>query len=606
MFLYRNHAQDGRKTGGTAQRSGVAGRDLDALAWEFGTMAYPVSPRPLLHLYLVGPMRVTDAEGRKIVIRGRKALALLALTALGPQMQRSRAWLRDKLWSGSDETRAATSLRQSLFELRRDLGPVGAQVLDITADAVALDPALVWVDQIALAADATLFRKLGLREDSDLLEGFDINDPEFEDWLQMARMQWADQAEDLAACQPARFMPAPDLPRDPVQLALLRSVTHGGDELTAHLSDQLIERFSYNLSEIMPLRVYDLRHAAAPIEELARSAEAQFFCRMRVLCVGKSVTLTFLLYRAAELTLEWSQSIHCEIDELCKADSLVLLGFVAQNVDRSAKTLAAASPPTAAPGASQMAGYAAMNLIFRLDDGALTQALDVLARACATPQDCPPTHSLFHALRAYTASFAVGENLGAFSAADRLQLRQEIAAALAENPFNAVALACYGHVLGYVFHEHALAGKVLERAVAQNPSQAFAWDHFALHKLYCGDYDSALRHAQKATQLGAYSPLSYSYDTTLAMAATLAGDYGRATLAGQSAVQKQPRFKAALRYLMVAQGATGRRDAAEQTRDRLLQVDPGFRQPEVRLMRFGIQDARSAHPLLSHLKKLME
>ena len=169
-----------------------------------------------------------------------------------------------------------------------------------------------------------------------------------------------------------------------------------------------------------------------------------------------------------------------------------------------------------------------------------------------------------------------------------------------------VALACYGHVLGYVFQEHALAGKVLERAVAQNPSQAFAWDHLALHKLYCGDYDHALQFAQKATQLGAYSPLSYSYDTTLSMAATLAGDYGRATVAGLSAMQKQPRFKASLRYLMIAQSALGQRDAAEQTRDRLLRADPDFIRPDVRLVRFGIRNATEKHPVLFHLKTLME
>ena len=102
-------------------------------------------------------------------------------------------------------------------------------MLEITADAIALDPARVWVDQIALAGDAALFRRLGLTEDSDLLEGFDINDPEFEEWLQSARMQWADQAEDLAACQPARLMPSTSASNDPVRLALLRSVTHGGD-----------------------------------------------------------------------------------------------------------------------------------------------------------------------------------------------------------------------------------------------------------------------------------------------------------------------------------------------------------------------------------------
>ena len=565
--------------------------------------------RPILHIHVIGPMRLTDAAGHKIVIRGRKTMALLALVALAPQMQRSRAWLRDKLWSGSDEMRSATSLRQSLFELRRDLGTIANQVLDISGNLVALRPGLVWVDQVELGRDAALFRKLNLSEDSDLLEGFDINDPEFEDWLQSARMNWADQAEHLAVQQPMR-KPLPDAgaraPRDPVRLAMMRNVTHGGDELTSHLSDQLIERLIYNLCEVMPLRVFDLRHAAAPIQDLAQSAEAQFFCRMRVLCVGKTVTLTFFLYRASELTLEWSQSIQCGLEDLHHGEAQVLMGFIAQNVDRVAKTLSAFATRPTEPAPSQMAAYTALNLIFRLDDCALEQALSLLDRTgCGDSAGMPP-HSLFHALRAYTASFAVGESIGALSPPDRAALRHQITTALSENPFNSVALACYGHVLGYVFQEHALAGKVLERAVAQNPSQAFAWDHLALHKLYCGDYDHALQFAQKATQLGAYSPLSYSYDTTLSMAATLAGDYGRATVAGLSAIQKQPRFKASLRYLMIAQSALGQRDAAEQTRDRLLRADPEFIRPDVRLVRFGIRNATEKHPVLFHLKTLME
>ena len=612
MFDHHHPRSDWCITGVMATAPATDRPALAPPSWEFdavSSVSQDKSGHPLLQLYVIGPMRVLDRGGRKIAIRGRKTMALLALVALGPQMQRSRAWLRDKLWSGSDDARSATSLRQTLFELRRDLGPLADQVLDISANVVALQPDLVWVDQLALAHDAGLFRKLNLTEDSDLLEGFDINDPEFEDWLQVARMNWTDCAEQLATQQPAR-QPLADvgacLPRDPVRLAMMRNVTHGGDELTAHLSDQLIERLIYNLCEVMPLRVFDLRHATAPIEDLAQSADAQFFCRMRVLCVGKSVTLTFFLYRAAELSLEWSQSIQCSIDDLRKGEALVLMGFIAQNVDRVAKTLSACVAPPTDKAATQMAGYTALNLIFRLDQGALGQALSILDRAGKDHIAGMPHHSLFHALRAYTASFAVGENIGALGLTDRATLRHDITAALSENPFNAVALACYGHVLGYVFQEHALAGKVLERAVAQNPSQAFAWDHLALHKLYCGDYAQALQFAQKATQLGAFSPLSYSYDTTFAMAATLAGDYARASVAGLSAVQKQPRFKASLRYLMVAQSAQGLRDVAEQTRDRLLQLDPDFIHPDVRLIRFGIRDAADKHPVLFHLKNVME
>ncbi|TVP72762.1 MAG: transcriptional regulator [Rhodobacteraceae bacterium] len=563
-----------------------------------------------LNLYLIGPMRITDAQGQKIVVRGRKAQALLALTALGPQMRRSRIWLRDKLWSNSDEARSSTSLRQSLFELRRDLGEVGQTALEISADTVALNPAMVWVDLLALQRDATLMRTLGLTEDSELLEGFDIGDPEFEDWLQGARFDWSDQAEALAARQlpvAGHLLVAGGRPAAaPVRIGLMRSVVHGGDELSAHLSDQLLERIIGNLRDLMPVRVLDLRNDMAPIEDLAESAEAEFFVRMRVLCVGRKVTLTFFLFRASQLALEWSQAIQCSMDELQDSDALLLLGFVAQNVDRLCRTIQTGATGADPAISAQLAGHSALNMLFRLDDDAVDRAITLIDKAETLQASQACQHSLPGALRVYAASFAVGENLGVLSDAALRELRDVTNMRLGENPFNSMSLACLGHVIGYVLGQHELAGKVLERAVSQNPAQPFAWDHLALHKLYVGDYDAALRHAYRATQLGAFSPMSYSYDTTLAMAATLSGDYGRAVLAGRAALQKQPRFKAAMRYLMIAQSASGQRDAAEATRGQLLQLDPDFGDPEVQRRRFGLQPGAHAHSLLRLLKPIME
>lgn len=562
----------------------------------------------ILHLYLAGPMRVTDGQGQKLVIRGRKAQALLALTALAPQMHRTRVWLRDKLWSQSDETRSSTSLRQSLFELRRDLGAQAEGALDITADTVGLNAGRVWVDVTEVQRDAALFSRLGLSEETELLEGFDIGDPEFEDWLQAARFDWADTAEALAAVRPSRLFlsDSGQVISTRLCLALMRGVVQGGDEMSHHLSDFLTERIVDNIRELMPVQVIDLRSRTAAIEDLAESAEAEFFCRMRVLSIGRNVTLTFFVYRSSQLAIEWSQSIQCSLEELQHSDSLLMQGFVAQNTDRLAKTLLSHIPAAGDETVALRAGHTAMNLLFRLDDDALGQAMTLLDKAEAANMSNGAAHSLTAGLRAYAASFAVGENLGNLGMDERQRLHHLINTQLDDNPFNAITLACLGHVIGYVFQEHDLAGKVLERAVALNPSQAFAWDHLALHKLYTGDYDAALRHAQRATQLGAFSPISYSYDTTLAMAATLSGDYARATLAGRSALQKQPRYKAALRYLMVAQSASGQRVAAEETRTRLLQLDPDFADPQVQLMRFGLRDASESHRLLRNLKPLME
>ena len=580
----------------------------EPLGLETMTGAHP-GTQPVLRLYLAGPMRVTDGQGKKLVIRGRKAQAILALTALAPQMQRSRVWLRDKLWSQSDESRSSTSLRQSLFELRRDLGPRAQDALDIDTDRVGLSAEHVWVDVTEMQRDAALFARMGLSEETELLEGFDISDPEFEEWLQTARFDWADMAGSLAAMRPARLLmhgTGQGLSAAQLRLALMRGVVQGGDELTHHLSDFLTERIIDNIRELMPLQVIDLRSRTAPIEDLAESAEAELFCRMRVLTVGRNVTLTFFVYRSSRLAIEWSQSIQCTLDDLHQAESLLLMGFIAQNTDRLARTLLSHIPEEQEDTMPLRAGYAAMNLLFRLEDTALDKAMALIEKTEDAGAKTGATHSLTAGLRAYAASFAVGENLGTLNAEDSQRLHQLISAKLDDNPFNAITLSCLGHVIGYVFQEHDLAGKVLERAVALNPSQAFAWDHLALHKLYTGDYDTALRHARRATQLGAFSPISYSYDTTLAMAASLAGDYSRAIIAGRRALQKQPRYKAALRYLMVAHSAAGQRAAAEDTRDRLLRLDPDFIDPQVQQRRFGLRETAETHALLRNLRNLME
>ena len=580
----------------------------EPLGLETMTGAHP-GTQPVLRLYLAGPMRVTDGQGKKLVIRGRKAQAILALTALAPQMQRSRVWLRDKLWSQSDESRSSTSLRQSLFELRRDLGPRAQDALDIDTDRIGLSAEHVWVDVTEMQRDAALFARMGLSEETELLEGFDISDPEFEEWLQTARFDWADMAGSLAAMRPARLLmhgTGQGLSAAQLRLALMRGVVQGGDELTHHLSDFLTERIIDNIRELMPLQVIDLRSRTAPIEDLAESAEAELFCRMRVLTVGRNVTLTFFVYRSSRLAIEWSQSIQCTLDDLHQAESLLLMGFIAQNTDRLARTLLSHIPEEQEDTMPLRAGYAAMNLLFRLEDTALDKAMALIEKTEDAGAKTGATHSLTAGLRAYAASFAVGENLGTLNAEDSQRLHQLISAKLDDNPFNAITLSCLGHVIGYVFQEHDLAGKVLQRAVALNPSQAFAWDHLALHKLYTGDYDTALRHARRATQLGAFSPISYSYDTTLAMAASLAGDYSRAIIAGRRALQKQPRYKAALRYLMVAHSAAGQRAAAEDTRDRLLRLDPDFIDPQVQQRRFGLRETAETHALLRNLRNLME
>ncbi len=121
----------------------------------------------MLKISIFGTFRVADASGNEIPIKSRKCRALLAHLALPPGRKRSREQIMSLLWSDRGEQQARSSLRQALSGLRKDLGEEGLSALQITDDALALDPARVIVEP-ASPGDV-------------LLDGLHITDPAFEE-----------------------------------------------------------------------------------------------------------------------------------------------------------------------------------------------------------------------------------------------------------------------------------------------------------------------------------------------------------------------------------------------------------------------------------------
>lgn len=138
----------------------------------------PASDTPLL-ASLVGPFSLKTLSGDDLTPHGKKTQALLALLATAPGLRRPRSWLQDKLWSDRGPDHGAASLRQTLFRLRQDLG-VHADLLTIDRTWISLDPARI---KIIMSGDKT----------SELLEGLDVSDPEFETWIRDQRLMYSDQ-----------------------------------------------------------------------------------------------------------------------------------------------------------------------------------------------------------------------------------------------------------------------------------------------------------------------------------------------------------------------------------------------------------------------------
>ncbi|HUL06006.1 MAG TPA: BTAD domain-containing putative transcriptional regulator [Candidatus Acidoferrum sp.] len=156
-----------------------------------------------MQLVLLGGFEVR-AAGQEIEIPGRKERALLAFLAIPAGQARSRDKLAGLLWSDRGDTQARESLKQAVFKLRKLLDGVQPSPLRADREFVALDTEAVTVDVAefeqlinegtmeALARATALYR-------GDLLDGLDLRDPAFDEWLLMERQRLRDLAREALA-----------------------------------------------------------------------------------------------------------------------------------------------------------------------------------------------------------------------------------------------------------------------------------------------------------------------------------------------------------------------------------------------------------------------
>lgn len=190
-------------------------------------------PGTLFVMRLHGPFALETGEGRDLTPPARKAKALLAALATAPDGRRGRKWLQALLWSDRGEAQGAASLRQTLYEIRRALGPHAA-LLGADAHAVRLDLAAIRLEGPARAGGPP----------ADFLEGLDVRDPAFEDWLRAQRSARAP----LPTAPAAPAAPAQDADADPaaahdwtLSVTVLPLENRTGDPDAGHVGEGLSE-----------------------------------------------------------------------------------------------------------------------------------------------------------------------------------------------------------------------------------------------------------------------------------------------------------------------------------------------------------------------------
>ena len=147
-----------------------------------------------LELNLLGGFaaRFQNSDARPLQLNSRKGRALLAYLAMQPGYRASREQLANLLWGDRSDAEARHNLRQCLLVLRRSLGTVHGEVLNVLGEDVSLNPKWINIDvsefqrlaesndREALASAAALYR-------GEFLAGLFLNIEVFDEWLRDER-----------------------------------------------------------------------------------------------------------------------------------------------------------------------------------------------------------------------------------------------------------------------------------------------------------------------------------------------------------------------------------------------------------------------------------
>lgn len=145
-----------------------------------------------LTLRLLGGFEVQGGGGQPLTVPTRKAQALLAYLAFTAGQTHPRDKLASLLWADTPPGAARNALRQTLFVLRKALGPAKLAMLVVTGDGITLPSETVRTDVAAFeravrqGTPSALEEAVGLYR-GDLLAGVSAASASFEDWLMSER-----------------------------------------------------------------------------------------------------------------------------------------------------------------------------------------------------------------------------------------------------------------------------------------------------------------------------------------------------------------------------------------------------------------------------------
>lgn len=487
------------------------------------------------------------------------------MLALSPENKRSRVWLQDKLWGSRGKEQGAASLRQSLAEIRRALGRERACIV---ADnySVSLVPGSFTTDLDSAASPSS-------RDTAELLEGFDIGEEGFEDWLREQRRHLNVDAVKVNGEHRANKRPvegdARSLPRG--RILLVRG-DHGARGDASILADSLVDSVAKTIAELAAATILDRRTGDPPLA-LSDDRDSVETLSLHSEVVGSEAkqTVRFTLLQVPANTLAWSSTLQLSGKKDMDLNNPAVMRCINLVVNVAIDQLMRIGGENPQRMAASAMCYSGILRLYRLGKINFEAADKLFAGAF----EIEP-RGIYLAWRAYLRTFLLAERQYSCRQTIEAEAFDFMHRAFELEPHNSYVAALSAHVHAMMRRSYVAAYELAERSVLLNHANPIGWACLGIAKSYLGKSEEGFRHTLLARTIAGSSPFRYQLDALSCIAGTMAGELDKAVHLGEASHALAPQFAPPMRYLSALYAHGKQHDLSAAMVRKLQATEPDF------------------------------
>jgi TolB-like protein/Tfp pilus assembly protein PilF len=512
-----------------------------------------------IEVNLFGACIVRSAGQPSYEITGAKHRALFALLATAPFGRRTRSFLQDTLWGTSCYDSGRQSLRRALSDIKSVMGPDFERLMRINNSEIALD--------------LTAVHFIGRPGGGEFLEGLDIRDAEFNDWLRGIRQS----PEQLFALYSASTQPPPKSILPTIAVLPFRLVQGGPTH--AILGDWLAEEVCRSLSRsgllavISHLSARELAVTAIELTQVRAALGVDYFVAGSIRVSDHDVTLDADCIDASNGRILWTRQFNGQLGDFMGLESAA----VTEVVRSIGQTIASeAVRHTQGRALTSLEDHhllvAGVGLMHQLKLTNFARSRELIEEAIRRA----PRAAEAHAWLGEWYVMSVYNGWTTDRARDTQLAQDSTLRALDIEPENSFCLTIDGVVNNNLLLRMDVAESRFNAALERNPNEAMAWLLSGVLYAFRDEGAEAVRRVETAMRRSPMDPFSYFFTSLAASAYISAEDYPKALALAEASMAKNDRHLSTLRVKICALHRLGRTDEAREIAAVLMQRQPDF------------------------------